>query len=1089
MNTPKTMSPPAPVTQSKTTQLLDVAATSLEAALKILELLANVTENVPYIGAITGCIQKLINIQKAMGANKKSAKELFDNIGELSRVVAQGLYDLDTDKRSIAIQGLSADLNRYQMVLSESCDILTKWSSQSRIELIWKHSDFPDIVASIDRRINTFRNAFSAARLISLSRIQDILNLKIQTVVDLGVRAILEKWIQSPRVDQSQSSASGKRHPGTGLWLLKECPEFQEWVYPSNSNFFWLYGISGCGKTILSSAIIDTLRNRAKYNVFFYFDTNTSDQHTVKQLLCSVVTQLSVLSPAPDKTLSALWDSYGRGQHFPSNSALVSEALIPILTEFKEPVYIVLDALDECSERTELLRVITTILDAKLFNVHLLVTSRPEVPHGSPLVQRAVAVSLEGCADDDIDLYVTEILSKEVGWLHERKEEIRQRLLERGKGMFRLISLQLDELRNCDGRRSQVDKALEDLPNSLNTIYARILQNINNPDMLSAVFRTMNWLMFSKRYMALDEIIDALAFDFKCEPLLFDTRERMRPDALLTACAGFVTMWRDGGQCMVKIAHSSVKEYFLLANQPRLSGDCEISEQAAHHLIAQTCIAYLCSFNHALHTEADLRQYPLTLYAVENWMFHLTLCDDIGLDNCGNREKDHKQSGLKQVVKPKVPNHTSHLIDAVMHLLRPDTAQYTTLLYLYAFGFSPHLLDKEERSVTKSLSSPPTPPLFLAVSVGIGQVVLELLQQGADVNVYDEDGHDGYYGSALRVAAYIGYTEIARLLLESGAVVNIQGGLYGNPLQCAAYQGHTDIVRLLLASGADVNAQGGYYGNALQAACFTHHTEIAHLLLDSGADVNRQGGYCGNALQAAAGGTDVGIVHRLLESGADVNMQGGFYGNALQMASIWGRGRTDIVCLLLERGADVNAQGGYLHNALQGAAGKGNTEIARMLLNSGADVNRQGGMCVNALIATSYGGDMDLAHLLLQSGADVNAQGGYYGNALTVASLKGHTKFVCLLLERNCDVNAQSGRYGTALQAASYRGHLGIVGLLLARGADVNIQGGEWGTALEAASIQGHTEIACLLLEMGAEVYASSEDDEIHMSEAIWEIG
>jgi hypothetical protein len=137
------------------------------------------------------------------------------------------------------------------------------------------------------------------------------------------------------------------------------------------------------------------------------------------------------------------------------------------------------------------------------------------------------------------------------------------------------------------------------MPTSLNTIYDRILQNIKNPDMLASVCRAMNWLIFSKRPMMLNEIIDALAFDFEHGPLVFDTDERMGRDALLAACAGFVAVSGDSVLAF-KLAHASVKEYFLRATRLRLSGDCEISEQAAHHLLARTCIAYLCSFDHVL---------------------------------------------------------------------------------------------------------------------------------------------------------------------------------------------------------------------------------------------------------------------------------------------------------------------------------------------------------------------------------------------------------------------------------------------------------------------------------------------------------
>ncbi|KAJ7460217.1 hypothetical protein FB451DRAFT_1500560 [Mycena latifolia] len=421
------------------------------------------------------------------------------------------------------------------------------------------------------------------ARLIALSSGQDALNTKIQALIDENTRAKLEKWLQPANVALSLRDAAEKRHEKTGLWLFDRA-EYREWIYAPHS-LLWLHGISGSGKTILSSTIINTLRSRAEPIAFFYFDTNNSGQQTVTQLLCSLITQLSVQTPMPDTTLAALWSSYARGQQLPTVSALISEALIPILREFTQPVYIVIDALDECSERGKLLKSITQIVDAQLSNFHLLLTGRPEVP----CMAHAVSVSLEGCVDQDIESYVTEIMADlDVDWTPERKAQIKAGLLERSGGMFRLVSLQLEQLHDCDGRESQITKALADMPTSLETIYDHILHKIKNPDMVSAVFHAMNWFIFSKRPIELAEIIDALAFNFKKEPLRFNLAERMAPKALLQACAGFVVESTDQkGHIMVKLAHASVKEYFLsVKHSMGLSGDLEISEPTAHEFIA-----------------------------------------------------------------------------------------------------------------------------------------------------------------------------------------------------------------------------------------------------------------------------------------------------------------------------------------------------------------------------------------------------------------------------------------------------------------------------------------------------------------------
>jgi hypothetical protein len=159
----------------------------------------------------------------------------------------------------------------------------------------------------------------------------------------------------------------------------------------------------------------------------------------VTQLLCSLVTQLSIRSYPPDNKLDALWTSHNSGQKLLTDEELISDALLPLLKEFEQqPIFIVVDALDECSERPGLLRLISRILDAKLLNVHLLATSRPEVQSGCPeLTELAVSVSLEGCVDGDIELYLTELLFNEpkTSWMYKKRDEIKGRLLERSNGM------------------------------------------------------------------------------------------------------------------------------------------------------------------------------------------------------------------------------------------------------------------------------------------------------------------------------------------------------------------------------------------------------------------------------------------------------------------------------------------------------------------------------------------------------------------------------------------------------------------------------------------------------------------------------
>ncbi|MEN6306613.1 MAG: ankyrin repeat domain-containing protein [Anaerohalosphaeraceae bacterium] len=78
--------------------------------------------------------------------------------------------------------------------------------------------------------------------------------------------------------------------------------------------------------------------------------------------------------------------------------------------------------------------------------------------------------------------------------------------------------------------------------------------------------------------------------------------------------------------------------------------------------------------------------------------------------------------------------------------------------------------------------------------------IRRLIQAGADVNVINKNGL-----TPLMVACGLGYTDIARLLLEVKADVTIKARFFGKdytPLSVAQQWNHPDIVKLLKDYGA-----------------------------------------------------------------------------------------------------------------------------------------------------------------------------------------------------------------------------------------------------------------------------------------------
>lgn len=93
-------------------------------------------------------------------------------------------------------------------------------------------------------------------------------------------------------------------------------------------------------------------------------------------------------------------------------------------------------------------------------------------------------------------------------------------------------------------------------------------------------------------------------------------------------------------------------------------------------------------------------------------------------------------------------------------------------------------------------------PLGMACYFGQAEVARYLVMKGADVNL---PSNNGYRVFPLHSAAAHNYTDIARMLINAGALVNIQQQAGVTPMHSAAQNGNIDLLIALLEHGADVS--------------------------------------------------------------------------------------------------------------------------------------------------------------------------------------------------------------------------------------------------------------------------------------------
>jgi hypothetical protein len=241
-------------------------------------------------------------------------------------------------------------------------------------------------------------------------------------------------WLKAADSSVNYNRAIRAHHPGTGELLLSTT-QFQEWREQSNS-FLWLHGLSGCGKTILSAAIVHHLRHEHNSSaIYFYFDFSDLKKQHFEDMLRSLLLQLYHGSSVARTIIATLFDTCSHGTEQPSLKQL-GETLESVLKKSVD-TSIVLDALDEGQSPSELVQWCRAMYNSETIKVRLLITSRTQVVVW-PNEEHIISLGLES-VEGDIKLYTRRRLhsGEFANWASQPtlKDEVETTISEKAEGM------------------------------------------------------------------------------------------------------------------------------------------------------------------------------------------------------------------------------------------------------------------------------------------------------------------------------------------------------------------------------------------------------------------------------------------------------------------------------------------------------------------------------------------------------------------------------------------------------------------------------------------------------------------------------
>ncbi len=171
---------------------------------------------------------------------------------------------------------------------------------------------------------------------------------------------------------------------------------------------------------------------------YFYFDFRDGAKQSLTQAIRSLLVQFCAKSTEALRVLEDIYGDHNQGQQSPHSREMV-KALSRVVDTFPR-AYIILDALDECPERNDLLNFLEDKAKWKPEQLKVLVTSRPlsDIKEALDIVG-AQRVALESpLVDDDIKTHVHFRILREKAlnkWPPGVKEEIEKCLTEGAAGM------------------------------------------------------------------------------------------------------------------------------------------------------------------------------------------------------------------------------------------------------------------------------------------------------------------------------------------------------------------------------------------------------------------------------------------------------------------------------------------------------------------------------------------------------------------------------------------------------------------------------------------------------------------------------
>ena len=462
-------------------------------------------------------------------------------------------------------------------------------------------------------------------------------------------------------------------HAGTCQWIL-DLPQFQSWAKAEASlpeRLIWISALPGAGKSVLCSFLISHLQVAIGSEfgpVFFYmFDGRNVDKSSPLSATCSLVHQTLDGSRHVNEDLLGELDECRResGQHkaadFISLWAILSKHIRKL-----SRVALLIDGLDECSDRSDFLENIIELLGQSSAKVIILSRREPDITRWLESFPQVTFGNKENQSDISSFLH-SEILKSAKLNTSSVKRRIRKQfnldlaevLSARSDGSFLWARSAITEL-ETKATTSEVLAAVEELPSGLIPFYESILAGYNKrfvPTQKRIVRIILRWLVCAARPMSGMELWEAVRTEYCSQDLESEdsadvdyssdgSSDGGSDDEFHYTCreieqmCGPLAVTCEG---LVQLAHVSIAQFLRQKPHDLIGGehiqDYFVNNPSANFHLTIVCIEYLQKTlgyppaqveDRGMKYRLDTTTYhskPFLTYSVCQWQFHMVQTD------------------------------------------------------------------------------------------------------------------------------------------------------------------------------------------------------------------------------------------------------------------------------------------------------------------------------------------------------------------------------------------------------------------------------------------------------------------------------